>query len=79
MNSVWNLLYPSKIDSEMALRIAKQVSEARSLPWLEPVHVRRTLRSFVVWTHTGHKGGNVEFHINARSGRVVRVWGPLSR
>jgi hypothetical protein len=67
------------IDADTALEIARRECERRAVAWREPVKVRRRRHRYIVWTNADRIGGNIKLDIDARTGTLLKVWGPLPR
>lgn len=79
MKPLLEVLRPSRVPTKDAVEIARTLCAAESLPWLEPVSVRRGFSDWIIWTNAGTIGGNVEIRVDVRDGSARRTWGPLPR
>ncbi len=82
MNDIFRWLariHSPAISKDQALEIARRECEKRGIAWREPVHVIWEFGNWAVWTHAGHRGGNVRIIIDKMSGEIRNVSGPIKR
>lgn len=67
------------VGKDDALRAAQSEVAARGLPWDAPVSVTREFGNWQIWTNRNVRVGNLRIEVDAGTGDVLAINGPMPR